>query len=190
MSRVSAAHTRFTVPEFERMLDADLFGTERVELINGRVYRMPPQNDPHQFGISKVARAFFKRVPENESIFTPGTLRLDAFTVVDSDVLWVAAPIGTPEHARPKPLVLVEVSHATYKRDSGIKLREYARYGIRDYWILHLKKERIEVYRNPQNPTGQLDDCSFASVEKFVKGQAIALLDRPEAMFRVDDLLP
>jgi Uma2 family endonuclease len=123
-------------------------------------------------------------------VLVPGTLRLDAFTMVDPDIVWVPAPFGTPHHERPKPLVVVEVSHTTYKRDSGIKLRHYAYFGIRDYWILHLKKHRIEVYRNPQNPTGQLGDCTYASVEKYVKGQSIALLDRPEVSFLVDDLLP
>lgn len=190
MPRVSAPGTRFTVPEFERMLEADLFGTHRVELINGRIYRMPPQNDPHQFAISKFARALFKHVPENESLFVPGTLRLDAHTVVDPDLAWVAAPIGTPEQHRPRPLLIVEISHTTYKKDSGVKRRANAKFGIRDYWIAHLDQNRIEVYREPQNPTGKLADCHFASVSHFINGQSIALLDRPSVVLHVDDLLP
>src|SRR5688572_26999040 len=137
MARVTLPTTRFTVEEFQRMVDADVFGTERVELINGRIWRMAPQLDPHMVTIAKCVKALAPVVPDQESLFVPGTLRLDPFTVVDPDLMWVAAPLGTPEHLRPLPLLLIEVSHATYRKDSGVKLRNYARAMIGDYWILN-----------------------------------------------------
>ena len=172
------------------MLEADLFDTQRVELINGRVYRTSPQNDPHQFAVGKLNRALGRLVPENEMLLVPGTLRLDAFTVVDPDLMWVAAPYGTPEHERPRPLLLIEVSDTTYKKDSGIKLREYAKAGIRDYWIVNVRDARIEVCRSPLNPTGRLADCGYRHIVHRGPGATVSPLERPDLTLKVDDLLP
>ena len=72
----------------------------------------------------------------------------------------------------------------------GVKLRLYASHGICDYWIENLREDRIEVYRDPRNPTGHPDDCSYASVQHFARGQSINVLGRPGVTIAVDDLLP
>lgn len=44
---------------------------------------------------------------------------------------------------------MIEVSDATLRRDRGIKLRSYARAGIRVYWIVDLAGRSVEVYTEP-----------------------------------------
>jgi len=119
-----------------------------------------------------------------------GTIRLDLYTMPDPDFLWLGCPMGTPVAEWPEPLLIVEISNTTYRLDSGIKLCKYAFHNITDYWIENLKENRIEVYREPKNPTARLKDCHFASVTHYVKGQSIELLNRPGVSVAVDDLLP
>lgn len=189
MSRITNTTTRFTASEFERMVEADVFGTNRVELLNGRAYRMT-QKEPHLIAISKGNRYFAKLVPDKEWMISQGTLRLDLYSMPDPDFFWLPCAVGTPVHEWPEPLLLVEVADTTYKKDSGLKMRKYAQAGIADYWIEHLKENCVEVYRDPKNPTGKLSDCHYASVVRYKKGESIALLRRPEVVIPVDELLP
>ena len=41
------------------------------------------------------------------------------------------------------------MSDTTLVKDKGIKLRSYARQGVRDYWIVNLVDDLVEVYRKP-----------------------------------------
>lgn len=190
MSRVSAPHVRFTVDEFFRLVDADALGTTRVELLNGRIYRMAAQATPHMTAISKAVRAFAKVVPSEEWLIIQGTLKLDEYSAPDPDLMWVPCREGTGWESWPTPVVLIEVSETSYRKDSGVKLRTYAFHGIKEYWIANLKADRIEVYRQPENPTGHLKDCRYASIQHFSRGSSITLLSRPAVTIAVDDLLP
>jgi hypothetical protein len=62
-----------------RMVDADVFGTTRVELINGSVYRRPAQRDPHMIAVSKICKLLNRVSLDTDWIIIQGTLRLDAF---------------------------------------------------------------------------------------------------------------
>lgn len=190
MSRVTLPTTRFTFAEFIRMVDADVFGTTRVELINGRVYRMPARRDPHMMSASKISKLLHRVSLDTDWIIIQGTLRLDAFSAPDPDFQWCDVPMGTPEHRRRLPILLIEVSDTTYRKDSGVKLRKYAEHGIKDYWIINLGADRVEVYRDPHNPTGKPADCRYASTEHFSRGQSIPLLLRPAISLAVHELLP
>jgi Uma2 family endonuclease len=172
------------------MVDANVFRTWRVELIEGRIYRGRRPSELGMAATSKTSRTLTPRIPNNEWLMIHGTIRLDRFTAPDPDFMWVPAAIGTPEAVRPLPLLVIEVSDKTYRKDSGIKVRKYAQAGIQDYWIENIKANRIEVYRDPQNPTGDLQDCHYASVTHFLPGQSITLLARPHVVLQVSDLLP
>lgn len=190
MARVSLPTTRFTVDELFRLVEADALGTTRVELINGRIYRMAPQGGPHMAAITRGARALLRVAAPTDWVVMQGTLILGRYFAPDPDLLWLPVPEGTPVDQWPTPLVLIEVSDTSYRKDSGIKLRTYAFHGVPEYWIENLRADRIEVYREPKNPTGRLRDCHYASVQHFGRGQFIPVAARPGVTLAVDELLP
>lgn len=190
MTRVTSPRIKFTASEYEKMARAGVFGHRRAELINGRIYRMAPQRDPHMIAVSKTTEALLRAKAPSDWIIIQGTLRLDRLNEPDPDFMWFDVPMGTPENQRPLPLLVIEISHTTYKKDSGVKLQMYAQHGIRDYWIVNTRADRVEVYRDPQNPTGDAAECRYDSVKHFTRGRSIALLRRPGVSLAVDDLLP
>lgn len=190
MGRVSLPTTRFTVDEFFRLVTADVLGTSRVELINGRIYRGRRQTVPHMAAITVGHRALSRAAGPKEWVVLRGTLILSRYSAPDPDLLWLRVPVGTPVHQWPDPILLIEVSDTTYRKDSGIKLRTYAFHGVPEYWIENLAADRIEVYREPQNPTGRLRDCRYASAQHFSRGQSILVAARPGVSQAVDELLP
>jgi len=192
--RPTSPDVLFTVEEFVRMVEADVFGTTRVELLNGRVHWMS-QNDPHLVAVSKGAEAIFRQKLPTDWLVIGGTLRLDRLGIdlrsaPDPDLMWFDSPLGTPIEVRRLPMLLIEISHTTYAYDVGEKLRKYAQAGIPDYWIEHLDADRVEVYRDPVNDTGQPDGWRYATVAHHGRGERVALLRRPEVSLAVDDLLP
>ena len=99
--------------------------------------------------------------------------------------------MSTPDNQLPAPLLVMEISDTTYRKDAGPKLRAYARAGVADYWIVNLPLRRVEVYRRPENPTpGRRSGWRYADVSHFGPGQTVAPLLRPMISFPVDALLP
>jgi Uma2 family endonuclease len=172
------------------MAEAGLFDDHRVELINGRIYRMSPQHDPHILAVFKAAAAVGRVALPSDWVLTQVTYRLDKHSAPEPDVLWLPTPQGTPSAKWPSPVLLIEISHKTYRRDSGVKLRKYAEHGIADYWVVNVAADRVEIYREPKNPTGKIADWRYEDVHCFSRGQSIGLLYRPQIHIAVADLLP
>lgn len=82
----------------------------------------------------------------------------------------------------PMPDFIVEIlSPSTEARDRGIKFRDYAAHGVREYWIVDAETEVVETYgltpatraygaagRFPNHPGGDLARLSSAVVPGFV----------------------
>jgi Uma2 family endonuclease len=151
---------------------------------------MAPQLDPHMWAISKIGRLLFAATTNKDWLIVQGTLYLGDESAPEPDFQLFNVPQGTSVQERRLPILVIEVSHKTYKRDSGSKLRVYAKSGIQDYWIVNLKERRVEVYRQPENPTGAADGWRYASVVHLLPGQSVSLLKRPSLSFPVADLLP
>jgi Uma2 family endonuclease len=182
---------RFTVDEYFKMSEAGIFDGKRVELIEGRIFRMPAQAHPHRWAVSKASRAFIKRFPpKTHWVVTQGTLPLGRYGAPDPDIHVFAVPEGTAEEQLPKPFIVLEISDKTYRKDSGPKLRQYASAGIRDYWIVNLQERRIEVYRKPESPTGKRRDWRYADVQFFKPGQKVSLLEHPKIAIAVSEIIP
>jgi Uma2 family endonuclease len=173
------------------MSDAGVFDGKRVELIEGRIVRMHAQAHPHRWCLSKARRKSDLLFPPNKFwVLVQGTLLLGRYGAPDPDLHVFAVPEGTPEQQLPKPFVVIEVSDTTYRRDSGIKLRQYAAAGIQDYWIVNLNAKRVEIYRTPETAIGKPKEWGYADVQHFGKGERITFLAHPKIAIRVDEILP
>jgi Uma2 family endonuclease len=190
MSQVASNPIRFTVSEYLRMSEAGLFGDRKTELIKGKIKKMAPQMNPHRWAISKISRLLVQDTTPKDWLVIRGTLFVDDLNAPQPDFQLFDVPEGTPDEKLPPPILVIEVSHTTYRRDSGTKLRLYAGGGIPDYWIVNLRDRRVEVYRDPQNPTGNESDCRYATVTHFGIGQTVAVLKRPKTRFKVEAMLP
>ena len=71
--------------------------------------------------------------------------------VVQPDIIFIAKArlhIVTPENIRGAPDLLVEIlSPTTADIDRDIKRKLYARFGVKEYWLVNTDKQRVEVYR-------------------------------------------
>jgi len=193
-SMITAApkRIRFTVDEYLRMSEAGIFDDRRVELLDGRIYKVLAQSNPHRTAVTKINLMLGRHFGDT-SKFWPlcqSTCILERYDAPDPDLYVLDVPIGTPDENLPIPFLVIEVSYSTYKRDSGLKLRRYAAAGVKDCWIVNIPVKRVEVYRDPENPTGRKRDWRYRAPRHYGINSKIKLLEFPKMELTVRDMLP
>ena len=127
---------------------------ERIELIDGVIYDMGAPYLVHQGLVGEIFFALKTYVKKNKGTCTVGIspidvqLDCDNKTMVQPDVMVICKKdrinkkniLGAPD------LVVEVLSKATRKKDMTIKLSKYTNAGVREYWIVDSKNERVIVY--------------------------------------------
>jgi len=191
MKVAPAKRVRWTVTDYFRMAEAGLFDDRRVELINGEVIEVPAQAHAHRLSVSRTSRQLNDFFPPSAYwVVIQGTVVLSRFNAPDPDFHVFDVPEGTPQGQLPRPFLVIEISDSSYPKDSGPKLRAYARAGVPDYWIVNLPARRVEVYRRPENPTpSRRSGWRYAEVSTFHPGATVRPLLRPQVAIAVDAIL-
>jgi len=188
----SQPHTSpLTVDEYFRAFESGAADYRRMELIEGRVLRMAAQAYPHVLAVTKGSRALYRLFdPARYLVSVQGTVRLSPVSAPDPDLCVREGGESAEEAELSAPLLVIEISDTSYKKDAGSKLRMYAKAGVQDYWIENLISRRVEVYRQPENPTGAEKGWGYAMIRHYKSGESIPLLARPDISICVDELLP
>jgi Uma2 family endonuclease len=164
---------RLTVGQFHRMIDAGVFGSDRVELLEGLLVRIAVLSPPNATALGLAHTCLRDRLPEGWIVRTRSPVTTDDSEPEPS--LVVAVDLGhryAEAHPSPKEVgLIVEVSDTTLWKDREVKARIYARGGIPTYWIVNLPERQIEVYTSPRagkNPT-------YRQRQDYRAGQAVPL---------------
>jgi Uma2 family endonuclease len=183
---------RWTREEYDRMIEAGIFAPgERVELLDGEILAMSPQNSPHSTGISLTVEALRVAFGEGYHICTQMPIALDAYSEPEPDVSVVRGSPRDYRDAHPSsPLLVVEVTDTTLAYDCDQKGSLYARAGLEDYWGLNLGRRRLEVYRDSVPSSQARYGWSYRTVRYYTADESVAPLVAPQAQIAVADLLP
>ena len=77
--------------------------------------------------------------------------------------------------------LLIEVADTTLEYDKTTKIPLYARSGIPEVWLVNLRDQVVEVFREP---TAQ----GYAGITRIERGQRVASLAFPDLVPAVDEL--
>jgi Uma2 family endonuclease len=171
---------KLSLEEYERMVNAGVFAgpRRRLELINGEIREMSPIGDPHAEVVDRLdewghdyARGKPVRVRIQNAIRLP-----HAASSPEPDVSWVVKR----NYWRGKPgpndiLLIIEVADSSLEEDTAEKAVLYAGAGIRDYWVVNLRSQTVEVRRDP-GPNG------YHSLTVFSSNEELRPLACPEAV--------
>ncbi len=145
-----------TAPVKKKYTYADYLKTpddKRYELIEGELYMTPSPKTDHQriFRKLEVRMAHFVEKNElGEVFFAPYDVYFDKENVVQPAILFVSKErldIITEDNIKGAPDLIVEIlSESTAYRDTIQKKMLYARFGVKEYWIVAPKEAMIEVY--------------------------------------------
>ena len=147
------ARRLFTVEEYHLMGKTGIIGEDdRVELLEGEIFRMSPIGSRHAASVARLTALFFRAVGERAVVWVQNPLRLGDYSEPQPDVV-LARPrpdFYASGHPGPEDVFLVvEVMESSQDYDREIKLPLYARYGVCEVWLVDLEGRAVEVYRKP-----------------------------------------
>lgn len=134
---------------------------ERYELIEGELLMTPAPVTRHQRISRKIEFMLEKYVTENdlgEIFYAPLDVYLDNENVVQPDILFISKErldiIGEKNIQGAPDLVIEIISESTAYRDLVQKKKLYARFGVKEYWIVLPEESSVEVYTLKDNAFG------------------------------------
>lgn len=158
-----------TVEEYHRMEEVGILKpVDRVELLNGEIIKMSPFKSRHTSHVKRLNALMFKLVGDLMTISVQDPITINEYSEPEPDValLKLSKSFYANSHPKAKDVVLViEVSDSTLEMDRTIKLDLYANAGIKEYWIVNLIDNQIEVYKKPVAGNYKLREIIFLKEE-------------------------
>lgn len=190
--RTGVKARRWTKAEYYRLGELGFFDGQRVELIEGRLVVMSPQNRTHAGVVERLDSVIRDLFGTGYRFRAQLPLDLGLATEPEPDfVVGVGVPLSATTAGHPtSALLVIEVSESTLKYDQGYKASLYARGGVTDYWIVNLVDIRVEIYRDPFPDTTQPFGFRYGSRHDLVPPAQISPLALPSQTIAVADLLP
>jgi len=177
---------------YERMVRNGLLDSDdKVELLDGLLVVKEPQGSLHASAVLAAHTALVKAFGPGHSIRPGLPVALDDYSEPEPDLAVVPGGPWTYRKGHPtKPLLAVEISMTSRAKDRLLKGGLYSRAGIRDYWVVNLVDEVLEVYRDPARASSCRFGWKYASVRLLKRGATVSPLAAPRSRIRVTELLP
>jgi Uma2 family endonuclease len=147
---------RFTEADFDRMAEVGILYEGRgLELIDGDILEMSPENDRHAEVLDRLAALLYRALAGRAEL----QVRI-MHPLVQMAPHWQPQPDfviqrGSLRH-RPtsqEAVLVIEVADTTVRFDGRVKLPAYARAGIPEVWLIDLTRDELVMYRNPEGGT-------------------------------------
>ncbi|MEJ2388280.1 MAG: Uma2 family endonuclease [Chromatiaceae bacterium] len=144
---------RLTVDAYHRMIDAGVFGKDdRVELVEGELRAMPPIDARHAGKVKRLNQLFSRLAAGRVLIAIQDLLALPDYAELQPDLMLLQPRQDFYEGSIPTPadtLLVVEVSDRSLGFDRDTKLALYAVHGVPEAWLVDLKNQRLQIFRDP-----------------------------------------
>lgn len=187
MSTTERRATGYSVETYFGLVHrGDLSPDDHVELLDGVIVAEPPQDPPHASAISRSLRAVADAVGKAGVIRVQLPFIAGPFSAPEPDLAVVPGSQSDYDTRHPTAaLLIVEVAQSSLPQDRLSKQRIYAAAACPEYWIVNLRDECTEVYRQPEIDARIYRERSIAG-----RGDVIDLFAVAGARVRVTDLLP
>jgi Uma2 family endonuclease len=181
---------RWSKREYYRLGELGLFRGERVELLEGQIVVLSPQNPRHAATVAHVLGILQGLFAAGYHVRPQLPLDLGQTTEPEPDLVVVAGTTQQFLNVHPTSAeLIVEISDTTVSYDRRRKGSLYARAGIADYWIINLVRRQLEVYRAPIPDTSRPYGHRYSSRTDLLPPATVSPLALPGVSLAVADLL-
>ena len=126
---------------------------ERTEIVHGDLIVSPTPSDPHAGANTEVGRVLANFVKENNLgrvYIVPMDTVLATDVVYQPDLCFVHRDrLDIIQHthiAGPPDLTVEIISESNRSHDIVVKFADYARYGVKEYWLVDSREQSISTY--------------------------------------------
>jgi len=144
---------KWTLDEYQRMIEVGLLDERRVELLNGEIVEMSPEGEPHAY-YRMETKDYLTRLLEGRAVIREAApIIIPQNNSEPEPDLAIVAPLGREylqHHPYPENIFwLIEFSNTSLEKDLTTKRKTYATAGIKEYWVRDLQHEQLKVFREP-----------------------------------------
>ncbi|HEX9820336.1 MAG TPA: Uma2 family endonuclease [Methylomirabilota bacterium] len=178
---------RFTVAEYERMVEAGVFrSSDRVGLIEGEIIEMTPIGDPHASVVDRLAMLMSRLVGHRAIVRMQGPVRFIRLHSRPQPDLVLLAPradydAGGAPGTR-EIFLLIEVMDTSVEYDRRRKTPLYARARVPEVWLVDIPAGVVDVHRNP-------GEGGYRNARTVTRGETLRPQAFSDVTLSVDDIL-
>jgi Uma2 family endonuclease len=183
---VEYARRPFTVAEYDRMVETGILrDDDRVELIEGEIVAMSPIGSLHAACVRKLDRLLGKLLGDRTQGSVQCPVAIPDWSEPNPDVALLVprADFYAGAHPLPRQIqIIIEVADSSFDYDTQVKAPIYAGAGIREVWVIDVKRRRVLVHTGPK--AGQYTRVRILQANERFTSQRF-----PRVEFVVNDLL-
>lgn len=177
--RAEPAPVRFTGRQVLAMLDAGVLERpNRIELVGGELIDMGSEGALHLPLRVRLTNWLIRKLPDTITVNPDGAVRLSDTDWPEPDISVFPSSVDPLQVRGPDLMLVIEISDSSLGFDLGPKAALYARYGVREYWVVDANTGRTHVHLRPEGERW----LSVSVVEPHDKLQATLLLEVALAM--------
>ncbi len=139
---------KWTYEEYYRLDDE-----KRYEILSGELIEMPSPSSEHQIISAKIFTKLNNYIETNGLgivLYSPLDIVFDEKNIFQPDIVFISRENKQIIQERgifgPPDLIVEVLSKSTEKRDRGIKSKAYAKFGVKEYWLVDPGKRSMEVF--------------------------------------------
>ncbi len=173
---------RLTVDEVYDLAAAGVLAPdEHLELIDGEIVPMAAAKaDWHSIMMSRLTRAIIPVLTGDARLYIEASVTLSEDTLVEPDLAVWDRHILPRQVRGPELQWVIEVADSSIAYDLRVKAPLYARFGVREYWVVDAVRQTVRVHRGP-------GEGAYSDVEEYEAHDVVASL-LPGIAIRLDSL--
>jgi Uma2 family endonuclease len=134
--------------EYDRLVLDGVFDGERVELLEGMLVRMSPQDPLHSDAVQWLSEALAPQLAPQLQLRVQLPLAGGGASEPEPDLAVVRRSRYRDDHPD-SALLVVEVARTSQRIDLEEKPGIYAAAGVPEYWVVDLPARRVHAHRGP-----------------------------------------
>ncbi|HYQ17569.1 MAG TPA: Uma2 family endonuclease [Polyangiaceae bacterium] len=166
--------------EYDRLVALGVFDDERIELLEGVIVTMSPNNPEHASPVQLLNELLLPALLGRAVVRIQLPLNAVRESEPEPDV--VIAPLGDYRRAHPdRAHCVIEVANSSVGKDRNVKAPLYAASGFHEYWLVNVPEQVVEVFREP-SPEG------YRQATRHGISETISLQDFPDVQLEIAKL--
>lgn len=149
---IKLARRLLSVEEYHKMAEAGILKERGIELINGEIIEMSPIGSNHASIVDKLKDLLTIGLFQKAIVRVQNPISVSDFSEPEPDLAIVKYRSDYYKMGHPKPvdiLTVIEVAVSSVEYNEEIKLPLYAENHIKEYWLIKVDKQQVQVHTKP-----------------------------------------
>jgi len=146
------APRRLSRAEYDRIVAMGVLGDDRVELLQGVIVAMSPNDPPHASPVEILTEILVPSLIGRARV----RIQLPIIAADDSEPEPDVAVVPIDDHSTEHPCaayLVIEVADTSLRKDRLVKGPLYAKSRFQEYWVVNVRDRAVEVHRGPTGDT-------------------------------------